>query len=144
MTQDTYVRAIGRWEQTLRTEYGQMMPPPGSPIPISPEMLMVEFDVIPKDNTMSGKENVESLLMGLQIATGNPILASQIDLVRNYLHLMRMMGVKNVQEFLLKTPVQVMPDEQVQQQAQAGNLQPMQGMGGAGMMGGGMMMGGMS
>jgi len=139
MSQEAYVKATGRWQEDLQREYGYMG---GKPITIAPADLMVNYDVIPKDNTMSGREQVENILMGLQIASSNPVLANGVDLVRVYLHAMRMMGIKNVQDFMARTPMQVVPDAQAQQQAQAGNLVPLE-VGNEGMMGGGQMIGGM-
>jgi hypothetical protein len=57
-----------------------------------------------------------------------------MDVPRIIKHIMRSLGAKDVNQFDRKIaaapPIQanVMPDEQIQQQVQAGNLQPMEGM----------------
>ncbi len=50
-----------------------------------------------------------------------PELAQQFEMGRIFKHIARNNGAKNVEEFV---KVQVQPDEQVQQQAQEGNILP--------------------
>ena len=60
-------------------------------------------------------------------------MAQQFDMVRIFKHIARNLGAKDVNEFVMKggvmQPTQ-MPDEQVLQQAQAGNLMPVSELGG--------------
>ena len=59
------------------------------------------------------------------IAT-SPGIAQNFDIVRMVLALAKASGFKNVYEFVQKKQIQpqVMPDEQVQNQVQQGNLTP--------------------
>ena len=60
----------------------------------------------------------------LQIVGANPLLAQQFDVVRIFEHFASLAGAKNISDFTKPMQAQVMPDEQVAQMAQAGNVVP--------------------
>lgn len=127
MSADVYVKVMGKWEETLRTEYHITDPR----IRVSPLDLAVNYDVVAYDNTVGGGEYIDSWIQIFQIVSQNPAVSMQFDLVRIFLHMARLMGAKNLQDFINKAPMmapQVMPDEQVMQQADAGNMIPMEAM----------------
>jgi hypothetical protein len=55
-----------------------------------------------------------------------PELQQSFDIVKIFNHIARNSGAKNVSEFR-KVNAGVMPDQQVQQAVQAGNIRPIQG-----------------
>jgi len=119
MTQNAYVKSLGEWEAVLKAEYGEGRN-------VSPFDLMVDFDVVPHDGSMPGGEYADAWIQLYQILSTQPQVAAQFDMVRIFKHIARMLGAKNVNDFVNKEIQQakVMSDEQVAQQAQAGNLVP--------------------
>jgi len=97
----------------------------------------VEFDVVEHDGSVPGSGDPQTLLMLWQAASQNPFVAQSVDLVSMFFYIAKAAGAKNVQDFRavaqnMPMPT-VMPNEQVGQQVQAGNMIPLQqAMGGAG------------
>lgn len=122
MTQPFYARIMGRWEEELRAEFG----PNAMYATINPSDLDVVCDVIPGDSYTGGEDFFDSWIQMYQIIVGNPALMQQFDILRLFKHIARMGGAKNVSDFINRTPMQaqVLPPDQVAQQAQAGNIVP--------------------
>jgi len=135
MTEDMYVKVAGDWIRTLQEEYG--IEPEGvdkNRMKVSPNDLVVDYDVISGDGTVDSGDNVQDWNMLFSIIAKNEQLSQKFDMVRIFKHVARKMGAKNVDQFEVKT----MPNEQVANQAQAGNLVPadeLPTMGGGGMVG---------
>jgi len=127
MSQDTYAKVIGDWDDNIKTELGVQ----GDRVKISPLDINVDYDVIPHDGSMPGGEPVDLWVQLLQVFAGSPEISQTLDMSRIFKHVARQMGAKNVEDFI-KKPTQVMPDEGVQQEVDKGNLIPMpqEGMGG--------------
>lgn len=125
LSEKTYVSVVGSLEEQLRNEFG--IAAKRGRVAISPEMLNIKFDVLPRDGTIPGGQNVESLLAAYQVIASQPQLAAHFDMTRIFLHIMRESGVKNVEQFRVKTA----PDETVRDQVQAGNAVPVTGADGA-------------
>jgi len=121
MTQETYVKATGRWEDELKAEYGL-----NDRVKVSPHDLDIDFDIITRDGSVAGTQNVQAWIQLYQMMLENPATAQQFDTVRVFKHIARELGAKNVNDFVKKQDVQsqVMPDEQVQSEVQKGNLKP--------------------
>jgi hypothetical protein len=126
MNEETYVKIVGNWVDELRAEFG-MDYKQGERVKVSPFDILVEFDIIPRDGSLpvdttgAGQQWVELF----QIMSQNPLVGQQFDMVRIFMHIARLMGAKNLHEFKAKVgqiQPQVMPDEEVAKQAQAGNL----------------------
>lgn len=126
MSSESYVRATGRYQEDLMREYGVG---PGDPVPVDPSKINVAFDVVPTEISMQGAEFASVWMELYRIASGNPELMQRLDMVRVFKHIARLMGARNINEFDRKE-MQVMPDQQVAAQAQAGNLVPIGGQGG--------------
>ena len=124
MSQETYVKATGRWEEDLKKEYGKK-----DKIKVKPSDLDIDFDIIPRDGSVPGNQDVQSWLQLYQMAIENPQVAREVDTVRVFKHIARELGAKNVNDFIRQQPMQsqVMPDEEVDKQVQAGNLRPVGG-----------------
>lgn len=117
MEDGQYVKIVGEWEQQLLREY-QTSPTRAY---VSPRDLSGYYDVLPKTNSMPGTEDPNTWLQLLPLldkGAGNAIF----DMPRILLHIMRQMGVRNAEDFLVKG--QVRENEAVQQQVQQGNLIP--------------------
>jgi hypothetical protein len=123
MTEETYVKIIGRYESDLKREFGI-----SDFAKVSPLNMNLNFDVIVHDGSLPYGGNVQGLLQLLQIAASDQELREVLDYVRIVKTIARQAGVKNVEDFVKKQP-QVVPtvvgDEQVQKQLEAGNIVPL-------------------
>ncbi len=125
MDADSYIQAIGSFGRELAEEYGVDVQ--GERALVTPGDLDMMYDVVSYSNAQKGSEFADSALRALEIAASQPELAQRVDLWRLFSHTMRLMGVRNIQDFKRdegQTNVQVMPDEQVLDQADRGNLIP--------------------
>lgn len=122
-SQQTYVRLSGEWEQRLISEYG-VMDIQNSRMQVSPRMLSVDYDIQVKDGGLSDHSNAKDMMDMIGIVTSNQELMMNMDTTRMFLSLARRMGEKNATDWVRKQPLvpQVMPDQQVEEQVQAGNL----------------------
>jgi hypothetical protein len=121
MSTDTYIKVIGEWAEILADETGRTK--------VSPFDILVEYDVIPRDGSLptdvSGVS--QDWIQLYQIMAQNQEIAGQIDMTRVFKHIARLLGAKNINDFMKKGQQlvpQAMPDEQVQSQVQQGNLVP--------------------
>jgi hypothetical protein len=131
MSKPVYVKTVGLWEDVLAKEYGidaAMMVPQMNPrMLVNPKDLSVAYDLIIKDGSVMGGENPQVWAELFRTIASSPQLFQNFDVVRIFKHVARVMGAKDVNEFVLKAgPVQaqLMGDQQVASQAQAGNLVP--------------------
>jgi len=132
MTQSVYVSTMGRYQQELMEEYGQE----GRGMKVDPSMIDINYDTVIHDGTVDVGERADAWTMLYQILAGNPAVGSGFDMVRIFKHLGRMMGAKNVNEFVQKgggAKIQMMQTEEVLNKAKRGELAPIGGgMGGEG------------
>ncbi len=125
MSEETYAKVTGDWAQQLGVENG-------TKVPVNPLDLLVEFDVKVRDGSLPTDTNgslTNFWNMALQTISQSEELMGSLDTTRIFLHMARLAGAKDVQAFMRSQESQggatVAPDEQVQQQAQAGNLVPL-------------------
>jgi hypothetical protein len=123
MSDETFAKIIGEWGSVLAKDFGKDVST--GRIPVSPKDIDIRFDVVPHDGSIPHSGDPNMWIQLFQVIAGNPLLAQQIDLVRVFKYGARMAGAKNLDDFIMKGNVQVMPDEQVAQQVQQGNLTPM-------------------
>jgi hypothetical protein len=121
MTQDLYTTTTGRWQETIMGHYGENV----QRMKVSPFDLLIDYDVLVRDGSVPGGNFSDSWVQMFQILGTSPELQQTFDIGRIFKYIATNMGAKNVDEFVRMKP-QVMDDEQVQQQAQAGNIVPMQ------------------
>lgn len=126
MTEETYVKIVGDWSKVLGLENG-------TKVVVNPLDLLVQFDVIPRDGSLPTDTNgslAQFWNVALQTISKSPELMQSLDTTRIFLHMARLSGAKNVQEFARSQQGQpqasVMPDEEVEREAEAGNLVPME------------------
>lgn len=124
MNEDVYVRSTGRWAQELTTIFGDGQL-------VNFRDLLVDYDVTPGASAQMIGQNIDEWRQMIVDVSSNPQLNLEWDSSRMLLELMRRMGEKNGADFRRKIPpmtMQVMPDAQVQAEAQAGNLMPVEAM----------------
>jgi hypothetical protein len=132
MTMSTYVSTMGRYQQELTEEYGMT----DRGMKVDPTMIDINYDTVIHDGTVDVGERTESWTTLFQILATQPAVGAGFDMVRVFKHLARMMGAKNVNDFVRRgggVNVQMMQTQQVLNQAKAGNIVPIdQGLGGQG------------
>ena len=129
MSQTTMVETIGRYDALLKKIHKG-----ASSVPATIRDINVAFDMIPLDGSMPGLENVDAhtqvLQTLLQVPGVGERIASGMDIPRFFANWMRMTGATNALEFFntggqdQTAPPQVLPDDVVASEAQAGNLVP--------------------
>jgi hypothetical protein len=130
MSMETYVGVSGRWEDTLRDEFGMI----GDQMPVTPFDLLCEFDVTP--GSVAARDGlVQPLLQLAGLIMQNQEAAMQFDIVRLIKGVARRMGETNISDFIRKAPqmnIQMATPEQLAQESQAGNIVPLDAGGAAG------------
>ena len=129
MTREQYVRLAGRMEEVLREEFGDSQ----ERALVGPLDLLVDYDVVAHDGALPNSGDPQLWTALFQIVSQNEILAQQFDVVNIFKHLARIMGAKNISDFVQKRPVQAktLPDEEVARAVERGDLAPVQEMAGA-------------
>jgi len=123
MKQETYVKLIGRHSDQLHNTYGKT----ANNAKVTPYDLSVNYDLLVRDGSIPGGNFSESWLRMFETISGSPELMQQFDITRIFMYIAQQLGAKNVEDFrrnINQVQTQVMPDEEVSRQAQAGNLIP--------------------
>jgi hypothetical protein len=130
MSQDTYIKVTGTWADVLVKEYGAQ---PDGRLLVSPFDIMIPYDIRCKDGSIPGGNFSEAWTQMLPTILQDTEVRQGIDVLRLVKYIIRSMGVKNINQFdrrMLQQAApmnaQIMPDEQVESQAQAGNLVPLE------------------
>jgi hypothetical protein len=86
--------------------------------------MIVDYDITPHDGTIPGSEDVGTWVQLFQIMSQNPEVGQNFNVVKTFQHIAHQMGAKNLEKFVRQDsePIQVQPDEDVQEQVQRGNL----------------------
>jgi hypothetical protein len=121
MSQELYVTTTGRWQEVLSQNYGQG----AERMKVTPFDLLVDYDVVVKDGSVPGGNFSDVWVQMFNVLASHPELQQTFDISRIFKYIATNMGAKNVDDFIRVKP-QIMPDEQVAQQAQAGNIVPIQ------------------
>lgn len=119
MSQETYVKSVGQWQERLMQEYQ----PKDDRVKVSPFDILVDYDVLVRDGSIPGGNFSEVWVQMFDILAQHPELQSRIDTFRVFSHIARNMGAKNIHEFE-RVKAEVMPNEQVEEQARQGNIVP--------------------
>jgi hypothetical protein len=121
MSQDTYVSVIGRYAEQLMTVFG----PNTKRKKVTPFDLAINYDLIVRDGSIPGGNFSDAWVEMFKIIGTTPELMQQFDVTRIFMYIAQQMGAKNVEDFrrnMSQVQGQVMPDGQVMDQAQKGNL----------------------
>jgi hypothetical protein len=131
MTDDVFIKITGEWLPVLLAEFGgdngQIS---RGRLKIEPKDLDVFYDVITRDGSIPGSNYSDVWMQMFNSIIQVPELAQQFDIVKIFKHIARNSGAKNVNEFVRRggnVTTSTMPDEDIQNQVQAGNLVPVGG-----------------
>lgn len=113
MENETYVKVAGELPERLMADLNDV----DNRISIHPFDILIDYDIMPTNGQVPGSENPEVWTQLFQIASQSPVIGPQLDWIKLFKHIGRNLGAKNVDDFI----VRVEPDEQVMQEAQAGN-----------------------
>jgi hypothetical protein len=119
---EKYIQITGDYERVLREEYGIT----DNYFKVSPQGLDVRYDVIPQDGNIPGGDYADLWIQLGQLAAQNQQTFENIDFTRMWLHIARLLGVRNASDFLKKAEVGTMPNEDIEQGVQKGNIVPVQ------------------
>jgi len=118
MTQNMRRRVLGEWRERL----GEVMQKTPDEVDINLEDLMVDYDIIVKDGSIPGGNFNEGWLTIFKMMIENPQAVQEYDANKVFEFIAMNMGAKNISDFKQRG-AEIMPDDQVQQQLQAGNLE---------------------
>ena len=116
MSKDVSIKITGRWKERLMQEYGN-----ATHLKVSPFDLLVDYDLKVRDGSIPGGNYSGVWENMFKLMSEHPELQQKFDLIRIFKHIIRNNGAKNTEEFI---KVKQLPDEQVAQQVQSGNLVP--------------------
>lgn len=122
MSEDTYVKIVGRYADQLGATFGKK-----KNIKVTPYDLAINYDILVRDGSIPGGNFSQSWIDLFKTISGVPELMQQFDVTRIFMYIAQQLGAKNVEDFrrnINQTQAVTMPDDQVAQQAQAGNLVP--------------------
>ena len=122
MSQETYVKIVGNYPDHLAALFGGK-----TNIRVNPQDLVVNYDLIVRDGSIPGGNFSSAWIEMFKVIGTNPELMQQFDISRIFIYIAQQLGAKNVEDFrrnLNRVQGQVMPDQQVMDQVQRGNLVP--------------------
>lgn len=96
MSRGTYLKIVGGRELELANEYGIM----GPSVYAGPLDVQIAYDIQIRDSSIPSGEYAQSWLQLFSIVQGDPELRTQVEMPRMFLHLARLLGTRNVQQFL--------------------------------------------
>lgn len=123
---EAYVKIIGEYEEVLRREYGRAVDAENMTARVIFDELDVDYDVVIHDGTLPGGEDADTWIALAQLAAGHPETFQQLDFIRIWKHVARLLGAKNTEDFVKKAPaVRSAPMGEIEQGVQEGNLAPL-------------------
>lgn len=128
MDETDYIKVTGRYQEELMQQFGVQ---PGGRVAVSPDDIMINYDVKIRDGSIPGSNFNQSWLDMFKNIAQDEELRQEFDVVRIFKHIASNMGAKNVNDFVRQggsISPNVLPDEQVLEQAQRGNVIPIGGM----------------
>jgi len=120
MTQDSYIRVVGRQEEQLKKMFGKER------VKVSPYELAVNYDLIVRDGSIPGT-NIEAMTQMWQVIATTPELHQEFDTFRMFMYIAKQLGAKNLDDFrrnVNRIQPTTMSDEEVANQVEKGNLVP--------------------
>lgn len=131
MSMETYVSIKGAFEQELLEEYGYNAGNARG-MKVTPFDVLVNYDIVYNDGTTVNGDFAEVWSQVFQTLGAYPEIGQAFDIVRIFKHLARMMGAKNVNDFVRKggsMSIKTMQDAKVASELAAGNIVPVGGEG---------------
>jgi hypothetical protein len=123
MSQETYVKIAGRYADQLMGTFGKK-----DRVKVTPFDLAVNYDLIVRDGSIPGGNFNQSWIELFKTIGTNQELAQQFDVTRIFMYIAQQLGAKNVEDFrrnINNVNMTSMPDEQVMNEVQKGNMIPM-------------------
>lgn len=124
MDNELYVNTMGRHQDMLEQIYGRKRG-----MKVMPDQLNINYDVIVHDGTIELGEHADIWAQLFQMMSTSPAVGQGFDMVRIFKHLARMIGAKNVEDFVKKggsVAVNTAQDSLVQAEVQKGNMIPVE------------------
>jgi hypothetical protein len=118
-----YVKMFGDYQEVLKQEYGFE-----GGESFRPSSMDISWDVLPKDGTILSADTATAWNELITTSAAHPGLFQRIDFVRAWLHIARLLGVKDANKFLKQEQAietQVAQPQEVDQQVRAGNIIPL-------------------
>lgn len=114
MSQETWINVTGEWSEFLTLVYADGIQ--GERIKVTPDIVNVFYDLLPVDNTIRGAEHGQEWVQLMQQGAQIPQVAAQIDFTKMYLHVARLLGAKDIYQFMKTTNMQanVIQEDQFQ------------------------------
>lgn len=125
MSEDTFVKLTGDWQDTLLKEFDKEVD--RGRLRITPEQLDIYYNVIVRDGSVPGGNYAAVWKDLFQILGNSPELAQNFDTVRIFKHIARNLGAKNVNDFVRRggnINTKTVSNEQAASDAKAGNIVP--------------------
>lgn len=96
-------------------------------VQVTPDMISGFYDYVPVDGSLPIDRNGQVMIWKdiMSQLFQIPQIAQRYDIARIFAWVAQLAGIRNINQFQLQA--QVVPDEQLQQEAQAGNVVPMRG-----------------
>jgi hypothetical protein len=122
MTKEQYVKIAGRYEDELRATFGV-----DDRVMVSPYDLLIDYDVEVQDGSLPTSGDPQLWSSIFQITANDPELREVFDIVNIFKHTARLMGGKNIDQFVKKQGInaQVMQDADVEEAARRGDVVPL-------------------
>lgn len=119
MSQEIQMRVLGRHPEELVQEYGV-----GTDLIVEPGALAVPFDTIVRDGSLPIDTTgvAESWIQLFSYMANSQVLSTQYDIGRVFLHIARLLGAKNVNDFKLQG--NAAPMEYIERETEKGNMIP--------------------
>lgn len=127
LDRDTYVKLTGEMAEQLAEAFPSRVTntPQGARLLVEPGDIQVLYDLVSSSAIVPGSENVQTWFQLFQtlMTTPHPGLIQSFNVPKIFAHIARQMGAKNIDDFINRAqPPVVLPDEEVEQQVDAGNL----------------------
>ena len=122
MSQDTYVKTIGRNQEKLTEIFGKQ-----ERVQVSLYDLAIDYDTIVRDGSIPGGNFSEVWVQLFQIIANSEELTREFDTFRLFSYIATELGAKNIEDFKRnadRVQPKVMGDEEVSREAERGNLVP--------------------
>ncbi|MBT7915416.1 hypothetical protein HN588_16080, partial [Candidatus Bathyarchaeota archaeon] len=125
MTKEQYVKIAGRYEEELRQTFQV-----DSRVLVSPYDLLIDYDVEVQDGSLPTSGDPQLWSQIFQMTAADPELREVFDIVNIFKHTARLMGGKNIDQFVKKRDInaQVLQDAEVEEAARRGDVVPLREM----------------
>jgi hypothetical protein len=128
MSQDVYLRVVGRWQETLMQEFmgndsrqWNGLTGENGRFRATPFDLDIMYDLDMEDNSSVSSNDANVWMRMFENVASNEQLSQEFDITRIFKHLARVAGAKNVDDFVR---VKVSQNEEVTEEVDKGNLVP--------------------